>query len=153
MKKPSVREIRESVGLAGAGGDVTVCAICLRTVDASDLPGTIWREHDEEDRPIAGDDALVHIGSGKEHAACRKAIDDHPRLYAEETGAPGLFPWLCGTCPQRSLRSCTDPRTRANGGDGLRVELADPLRGAIICGRGGRIRTAQRAVKCEGKPT
>ena len=156
MKKPSAAAIRAALPLSKLptrGADpVLVCTVCGAAVDPSDLPSTVWREHDERDLPIAGNGALVFLGPGKAHARCRKALDDHPRLYAEETGQPGAFPALCGGCAHRSGDACRHPDAKANGGPGLVVRLGTPFAGLIICSRGGGCHApVANAVQCDGR--
>lgn len=150
MSKPNVAAIRAAVPLSRLttrGNDpILVCGVCGREADPVLLQ--VWREHDERDQPIAGTEALVFLDGS--HAACRAKLDKHPRLYAEETGAPGSFPALCGRCTKRTGLLCSDSRTKANGGEGIRVGLRDPFANAIICGRNGRIRPVRRALDCEG---
>jgi len=151
MKKPDVAAIRAAVPLSRRperGQDpIRVCNVCGVAVDPKDLYLTVWREHDEADRPIAGDGALIFLGSGTVHEACRKTLEAHPRLYAEVSGTPGNFPWLCGPCVHRQERRCTHPSTKANGGAGIAITLSG-LNG-IICTRGrGCITPTKNAVAC-----
>jgi len=114
----------------------------------------VWREHDERDLPLAGDAHLVFIG--RDHAACQKAMEKHPRLYEEVRGAPGHFPRLCGDCVQRRGFACTDPRLTSNGGEWLTVTLSGFGVGMILCGVRGRrgcYTPLTHATKCEGRRT
>ena len=93
-------------------------------------------------------DGLVVVCDSK---ACQKIIEEHPRLYARDSlGAPGHFPELCGDCRYRKGWSCTHPDLKANGGQGLSVQLGG-LR-AIICrsGHGGCSTPPRTALKCAG---
>lgn len=155
MKKPTAAAIRSAVPLTtiarGLGVDpLFVCGVCGLTVDPADLPLTVWREHDERDKPIAGTGAIVFLGAGTAHAACKKRLDDHPRLYAEEAGAPGHFPGLCESCTNRRGLACSHPDLKANGGEGLRVSLN--AFAAIVCVRGGGChKPIAHAVRCAGR--
>ena len=163
MKKPSRSAIAQAPTLCSVrrGTDpIRVCSICGVDVDPDDLPSTIWRECDERDVPLPGDDHILFLGSGKAHEACRKTLNAHPRLYVEETGAPGHFPRLCGPCVFRRFApgpagsralTCAHPDTKANGGAGLKVMLSDYFRGAILCGRNGQIVPVKNAMECVGR--
>ncbi len=149
MKKPAAAAIRAAVPLSrlpSAGRDpLHRCDVCGNPCE--DLRA--WRECDERDAPT-----LVLVFVGEDHVDCRKALDKHPRLYREETGAPGHFPALCGPCVHRRGLGCGHPDLKANGGQGLRVDLTDPMRG-IVCmlGRDGPIRIPRRAMRCAGRDT
>jgi hypothetical protein len=110
----------------------------------------LWREHDARDKPIPGTGGLVVVCDSK---ACEKVIEDHPRLYVQDRlGAPGHFPELCGDCRYRKGWDCTHPDLKANGGQGLSVQLGGGMH-AIICrrGRGGGCSTPTRtALRCAG---
>ena len=155
MKKPTAATIRAHVPLTVIarrdGADpISCCGVCGVAVDPSDLPLTVWRECGENDKPIAGHVALLFVGPGSAHAACRKRVDDHPRLYVEESGQPGHFPELCGPCIFRNGLSCGHAGLKANGGDGLAITL-DRMT-AIICTRGAGCHTpVQHATKCRGR--
>jgi hypothetical protein len=154
MKKPAAATIRRTtpLSLVRRGTDpIRVCSICGLDVDHKDLPSEVWRECDERDRPLPGDEHVIFLGQGKVHEACRKTLNAHPRLYVEETGAPGHFPALCVDCVHRDGFGCRHPDLKANGGAGLRVGLHDPFANAILCGRNGRIRTVKRALDCAGQ--
>jgi len=155
LKKPNVAAIRAATPLTALptrGDDpISCCNVCGQAADPVLLQ--VWREHDEHDRPIGGDDALVFLMGGREHDRCRKILDEHPRLYAEEGGRPGSFPAICGACPFRSGTACTHPKLKTNGGPGLLVTLdRGAFANAIICmGGGRRYRPIHRAIKCEGR--
>lgn len=147
-RKPPASVIQSRMALSAArlADPLSACNICGEPSDSL----AVWREHDEHDRPIDGTDYLVYIG--KDHKKCLKRMDDHPRLYAEVRGEPGSFPRLCGPCRYRDGLACRHPKLKANGGDGLLVNLADPLRGAIVCmGGGRRAVVVHHALKCEGR--
>jgi len=168
MKKPAAEEIRKATSLtmhAMANGftGVTCCNVCGGAVDATDLPVSAWREHDERDRPILGRCALVFLGpvpwdrhaqlTGSSprpavHATCKKTLDEHPRLYAEEAGEPGCFPRLCGDCSWRDGIVCRHPDLKENDGRGLLVAVEGL--NAIICTRGGVWSPVRHAVRCDG---
>lgn len=124
------------------------CNVCGRATDAL----TLWRAHDEHDRPIDGDRALVFLGAGGDHDACRKKLEDHPRLFDQGAGHPGCLPALCGPCGYREGLACTHPDLKANGGAGLKIEVSG-LSGVVCFGRGrGGCRTIlQPAVSCAGR--
>lgn len=144
--KPSPAAIRAAVPLSALRPpSPDTCSICGAHVDPCDLPALIYREHDERDRPTP---TLVFLGHAKE---CAKALDDHPRLYSRDDGTPGAFPRLCVGCAHRDGASCRHPDLKANGGTGLLVTFSDPLRGAILCGKGGRIRPLKTAMTCAGR--
>ncbi len=148
MKKPSKTTIAQSPPLSVVpltADRLAVCNVCGRP---SEQLGA-WRAHDERDVPIAGDRALVFVGV--DHPACRKHLDEHPRLFGEEMGEPGHLPLLCGPCTHRAGLACQHPDLKSNGGPGLLIDLHDPLHGAIICGAQGRIRLVRRALKCAGQ--
>jgi hypothetical protein len=155
VKKPSPSAIRAALPLTSiAVSKVTdrlfVCGVCGVAVDPDDLPLTVWREHDEHDRPIPGNQAIVFLGPGSAHAACRKALDGHPRLYTEESGGPGHFPSLCGPCVHRDAIECRHPDKMASGGPGLAIHMQQLA--AIVCSRGGGCHSpVQHAVRCDGR--
>jgi hypothetical protein len=154
MKKPAASVIRSTVPLTqrperGADPLAGHCNVCGLPADPVLLQA--WREHDERDLPIHGPDALVYLDSS--HKDRKKILDDHPRLYAEDAGTPGAFPKICGPCVNRRGLGCAHPDLRANGGDGLRVQISDPFRGAILCGRHGQIRPVKHAFGCDGLKT
>lgn len=158
-KKPSAAAIFAELQLSERperGEDaILVCNICGREVDPSDLPLTLWREHDEHDLPIAGASALVFIGQGRDHASCRRVLEKHSRLYAEAQAQPGHFPSLCGPCVHRGGLACSHPDLKANGGAGLLITL-DGLASMIICSRGRRRGCdvpVRNAVRCAGRRT
>lgn len=154
MKKPAAAIILGATSLTAArrGEPLLCCTICGVAVDPLDLPVSVWREHDERDEPSAGVDALVFVGQGREHAACRKRLHDHPRLYAEVAGDPGYFPELCGACIHRKGLACKHPELRANGGPGLGVHL-DRF-AMVVCVRGaGCAKPIHHAVRCSGRRT
>lgn len=147
-RKPTAAEIEAAVPLSTIAAiacpdPIMLCNVCAQ-------PSTrlaLWRECDERDRPT---DRVVFVDAyDDDHAACRKAIDKHPRLYREETGLPGRFPALCGPCRHRRGDACTHPDLRANGGPGLNVSLH--RLNAIICGRGGCHTPLKHAVDCRGR--
>jgi hypothetical protein len=147
MRKPSVLEIRSARKLTdearSEGRDVFSCVGCGAATGL-----TAWRECDEHDREVEG--AVVFLCPG---AACRRRLNEHPRLYKQVTGGPGHFPGLCGGCGWRDgMLGCLHPDLKANGGGGLRVEMSDPWRGAI-CVRTSRGQAPRvlEAVRCEGR--
>lgn len=109
-----------------------------------------YQAHDERDHPLPMPASLIFIG--KDHDACMRALDKHPRLYAETRGDPGHFPFLCGPCAQRDGLACRHPKLKANGGPGLLVNLQPSIRlppGTIIC---PPPKIVYRAIGCEGRP-
>ena len=149
-KNPGPAAIRQSVPLSRhprrPNDPPSACNLCgLPPGDPAEMQ--VFREHDEADRPIRGDAALVFVA--RDHQKCQRAVKAHPRLYARETGGPGHFPQLCGPCAKRDGFECRDPRLRANGGDGLVVHLTGGLPpGTIICPPPKIVRDA---VGCEGR--
>lgn len=129
-------------------GDLTRCNICG---DPSGELG-VWRAHDENDRPIESQGALAFIG--KDHPECLRRLDQHPRLYAEETGKPGHLPRLCGDCRHRSGFDCSHAKLKKNGGSGLYITLSGAgialRRAGVMCMKGGRV-GPNHAEACEGK--
>jgi len=148
-KNPGPAAIRQSVPLSQhprrPSDPLSACNLCgLPPGDQAEMQ--VFREHDEADRPIRGDAALVFVA--RDHGRCRRAVSAHPRLYARETGQPGHFPQLCWSCAKRDGFACRDPRLKANGGGGLVVQLAGGLPpGTIIC---PRPKIVHDAVECEG---
>lgn len=128
MGKPDVRAIRAAVPLSASVSRRQFVCICGRSSDRLAL----WREHDERDMPIPGNQALVFIAA--DHADCNKTMRKHPRLYAEQRGDPGSFPTLCGPCTYRQGLGCTHPDLKQNGGQGLLVNLRPTVpHNAIVC--------------------
>jgi hypothetical protein len=146
VAKPNVAAIRAAQPLSAlptCGADpITVCNICGKSCEQLAL----WREHDERDKPTK---KLVFIGTSPEHADCRKVMEKHPRLYADDRGMPGYFPLLCGPCVHRQGWRCTHADLKANGGAGLKVSLAGV--NAILCGPGGCRSGLREATACVGR--
>lgn len=141
--KPSVTDIRARRPLtADRDPDpLECCNVCHLT---SKQLGA-WREHDEWDKPVPGDGALVFIG--QDHPVCLRIMENHPRLYSKEEGLPGWFPLLCGRCRHRDGLACRHPDLRANGGKGLRAE-PDVVH---VCARPrSKSFTGRNWVRCEG---
>lgn len=131
-KKPSVAAIMRGGYLTEYTrrpvDPMSACNLCGE--EASWLEA--YREHDEQDHPIPGNDRILFIGY--EHEQCEQRMIAHPRLYEEDTGEPGAFPRLCGDCAYRDGLRCTHRDLKANGGTaGLRVELEGG--GLIMCGK------------------
>lgn len=151
-RKPTAAQIEAAVPLStiaaiaatSAGVDpIQICNVCGKPSPRLAL----WREHDERDKPTK---KLVFIDEGDDdHIECRKAMEAHPRLYAEDAGLPGFFPTLCGPCRHRDGWRCRHPKLKANGGPGLLVKL-DGMNG-IVCGRGGCRSGITGARECEGR--
>lgn len=151
-RKPTLAQVRAarplSDGYRTEPGKPFACSVCGQP--SSKLQ--FWRECDERDRPI---DRGIFLGG--DHRDCRRTLDQHPRLYVHETGDPGFFPRLCGDCKFRHLDDieggCTHPDLKMNGGQGLRVDLTDPMRG-VICALGGDgkpVRITREALACVGR--
>ena len=94
---------------------------------------TVWREHDEQDRP---EPRFVVL--------CRpcgdRLIEPHPRLYAAlPANAPaiGAMP-LCLACRHREGTACRNPLAKANGGPGMPVDIDPPGTMHVNRGGGGR---------------
>jgi hypothetical protein len=137
--KPNPAAVRAAVPLSETLSFLTYSCICGRPAEELGL----WREHDEHDLPT---ESFVFIGN--DHAACLKLMKDHPRLYAEEMGKPGMFP-ICGPCRHRRAHACRHPKLKANGGPGVLVQLR-PLvpPNVIICPPPAGPKA--RATSCEG---
>lgn len=151
-KKPSFAAIAAAVPFSKAStrptDPITACNICGQASDEL----SIWREHDERDAPILRSENMIFIG--KDHSECLRAMEAHPRLYAEEMGWPGHLPRLCGPCTFRQGFTCSHPDLKANGGKGLLITLHDPLRAAgVICVKGLRARYVRHALECPGRKT
>lgn len=142
-KKPVPSQIRAAPPLSETLSRQAFVCICGRPAERL----RVWREHDDRDRPIEGDAALIFIGN--DHEECIRRMEDHPRLYAEETGRPGLFPSLCGPCTYRAADRCTHPDLKANGGKGLLVTINGGLpKNVIVCPPPQIVR---RAEACKGR--
>ncbi len=103
------------------------------------------RECDDNDKPRPGDDALIYVGA--EHDACNLLLEEHPRLYLDEQGAPGQF-GICAPCDSRQGLTCASPFLKKNGGPGLTVTV-DHLPGIVSrSSRGKCERSSRLAVKC-----
>jgi hypothetical protein len=155
-KKPTPAEIARVKGLVEAsefrGADpVERCNGCGAAMpDGFD----VWRECDDRDKPKPGAGALLFIGRTKEHAPCRKAIDEHPRLYVQvggEAQRPGIFSLLCGPCVHRNGVECTHADQKRLGGPGLQVHF-EGIAG-IMCGAGGCRPLPRTATKCSRRRT
>ena len=138
----------------GFGADrILGCGICGMTVDPTNLSLEVWRACDERDNPIPGNDALIFLGVGAAHTACRKALDDHPRLFTHVAGDPGSFPELCGPCTFRKGMACSHPDLMTNGGKGLEIHLHNPLGIVRIHGANGCYAPVRNAEFCVGRTT
>lgn len=133
--KPTPEQILKVPPLTwGRSGDpFLACNVCGDPFDFADLSPALYREHDEHDRPIAGDGALVFLGRGADHLACSDALTRHPRLYGEETGAPGHFPALCGECVHRRGFACTHPDLSARATGATRRSDGPPTARGSAC--------------------
>jgi hypothetical protein len=121
------------------------CNLC--TEDCFSNPLIAYREHDEHDWPMPGNERLLFLGY--EHEECERKMLAHARLYEPDAGAPGAFPRLCGPCAFRNGLACAHPALKANGGQGLRVVLEGG--GITLCTRdNGCFRSPQSATKCDG---
>lgn len=150
MSKPNVDAIRAALPLTRRhtrGDDpLAQCNICGQPSERLEA----WREHNERDLPIEGPGALVFLGG--DHPECRKALDEHPRLYDQRTGDPGTFPLLCGPCTLRRGLGCAHADLRSNGGAGLNVSLDGYAIRVHIRGRGCQT-LLRSAVRCVGRRT
>lgn len=147
MKKPCRQRIRLTRPLTEPrvfALSPHVCVFCERAPDPT-LPHEVWREHDENDRPIPGAAALVSICRSKE---CAKLLAAHPRLYSP-ANAPGAFPLLCYGCDHQRALGCNHPKLKANGGEGLVITLHGI--NALIKMKGGCVPMPKTATKCEGR--
>lgn len=92
---------------------------------------TLWIECDHHDEPTRVVVSLCSSCSGR-------LIEPHPRLYRkvpENKPVPGAMPHLCTDCRFRTGLQCESPELKANGGPGLCIVYAEPVRG-FIDGRG-----------------
>jgi len=140
-----IRSVRPLSDYENAKSDAFVCVVC-----GSSPRGllTAYRECNERDLPERGADRVVFLCRSEK---CYRVLNAHPRLYNQVTGDPGHFPALCGTCTFREGRSCTHPDLKANGGEGLKIGLGDPFRGAIcVLGRNGPLKRVLIASTCAG---
>lgn len=148
MSKPNPAAVRASSPLSIiplTADRMACCNVCGKPADALEA----WRAHDERDRPIDGPRALVFLGAGDAHKACRKKLDAHARLFAPDRGFAGHWPF-CGPCTFRQGLECRNPDAKANGGAGVRVELAG-IPATVCFGRGrGGCRRLQHVVGCAG---
>lgn len=120
---------------------ITACCICGKSSEKL----VLYRECNEWDAPLQGDQFRVYIGG--DHDACMKTMEKHPRLYTTERGMPGTFPRLCGPCVRRKGTSCASPKLKSNGGAGLLVNFSG-ING-FICGRGGCRSAIGEAPTCD----
>ena len=145
MAKPDVPAIRAAIPLSKLAArprdPLLGCNVCGEPSGEFKL----YREGDERDRPIPGDAARVYIAV--DHAECLKKLEQHPRLYTDERGVPGALPLLFGPCTRRRGTTCTSPKLKANGGDGLKINFFGF--NGFICGRGGCRSTVGDAASCE----
>lgn len=77
-----------------------------------------WRECDEDDRPTG---VLVILCEPCE----KKLVKPHPRLYIS-IWTPAPWPGamaICSDCQFRDGLRCTEPRLKANGGEGLPIAI------------------------------
>jgi hypothetical protein len=116
----------------------------------------MWVECDDNDNPEL---TKVLIVCKDKNSPCNKKIGLHPRLYIEQPwgrGLPGQFMLLCGSCPYRKGFTCTHPKLKANGGEGLEAKIANHPYRIHFCGPMG-CRTEHDLfptpmVECEGNP-
>jgi hypothetical protein len=116
----------------------------------------VWRECDTTDKPKPGAAALLFVGRTSSHALCRKAIDDHPRLYVQVGGAeqhPGIFSLLCGPCVHRKGVECSHADQKRLGGTGLAVNFDAPQGFTCSRDRGGCQPLPKTALRCAGRRT
>ena len=134
------------------------CQLCGHTSPYKDIcEFQMWLECNDQDMPEEGN---VLITCRQE--ACQKVIDDHPRGYSLVSwgqGLPGYFMLLCGDCPHRNGTNCSHPHLKINGGEGLLIEMSNPLGvgHVTVCTDDGRTRCIsnmfpQPATSCEGHP-
>jgi len=156
MRKPSAAAIVKAGRLTQysrrPSDPLSACNLCgERFVDGDQncpLGLEAYREHDEHDWPIPGNDALLFLGY--EHEECQRKMVAHARLYEEDTGEPGAFPKLCGPCDYRDGLRCTHGDLKANGGPGLAVRLLG-FADMIITTSEGCFRPMKPAVHCAGR--
>lgn len=96
------------------------CGRCGQLVPDPKSGRTVWREHDDDDRP-----EMIFVVLCAECAD--KVIDPHCRLYARlgpNEPAPGVMA-ICRGCRHQVANRCVSPMARANGGEGLSFPAAD----------------------------
>jgi hypothetical protein len=85
-----------------------------------------WQEHDHQDKP---EERLLVLCNH-----CSKLlIKPHPRLYSRlhpNQPWPGCMA-ICVDCMQRDGVRCTDPRAKANGGQGVALVIRKPITGMV----------------------
>lgn len=101
--------------------------------DREGLRLTIWREHDEDDKP-EGVVVLLCERCGK------RLIDPHPRLYdylMPMQPFPGAMA-CCRGCRYSVETRCLHPMLKDNGGSGLMMAVPKPSVALVDGVRGGR---------------
>jgi hypothetical protein len=82
-------------------------------------------------------------------------VSPHPRLYIQHElyqPCPGSMP-TCADCAFRHKLRCTHPDLKANGGQGLTLDMPRPITGHFNFGggRGGVHTIFKGPVVCKGK--
>lgn len=118
--------------------DPRKCQVCAKDYDVYR-----WQEHDEHDQP---ENIIVVLCD-----RCAYVVKPHPRLYRQlDTWEP--FPGsntMCHDCRLREATRCTHPDLKANGGEGLTLNVPKPLQ-AFIC-PGGLRHIWQGEPTCTGR--
>jgi hypothetical protein len=86
-----------------------------------------WIEHDDYDRPERIIVVLCPSCAGR-------LVKPHPRLYSQMPAFkpwPGTIPHLCADCVHCVDLKCNHPDLKANGGEGLMIKCAQPMRAMI----------------------
>jgi hypothetical protein len=122
-----------------------------------------WIEHNDNDGPgnrVAGRADLALIIVVLCPSCSRRIIEPHPRLYSRmdrNKPWPGSMMHLCLDCKFRDGLTCTHPDSKLNGGDGLMMNVAQPVRGFVDArkpGYSGRFEHwSSPAKSCAGKAT
>lgn len=155
MKKPTTQLILNTPTLTSLREpNPSRCTVCG---EASESGLDVMRECNANDHSIPGPTALVFIGRGDPHKPCRKAVEDHPRLYEDAMAHPGHMPLLCGPCVHRSVLTCASPQARSNGGPGIEIKMRRPAPfQGVVCIRGPKgknLAPPREGVACSGRET
>lgn len=159
MKKPKPTAIAAAVPLTTliAEGNIDRVKMCGLCRSPSETGLDVMRECGLNDKPLAGLDALIFVGRGDAHKPCRKAVDDHPRLYETVQAQPGQMAKICGDCIHRKGLRCAHPGARANGGPGIEIKMRRPAPfQGVVCIRGPKgknLAPPREGVACSGRET
>lgn len=144
-----------STTLGAKRGRPDTCALCGKSVSDENPVGAHDArrrsiEHDEWDRPT---NAVVVLCT----TCSDRVIKPHPRLYSlvpRHKPIPGLME-LCVGCRHLDGTRCTNARARANGGEGVGVQVTPPTF-AFLCVRNGGTSTREEIwpsapTACDGR--